>query len=253
MWVRLPDLPIEYYELSVLRDIGKAIGLVLRIDTHTASESRGRFARICVQVNFNEPILKLVKVGGIDQPMQYEGIGSLYFSCGRVGHKAEGCPYTTKSSEKSAMAETRDESTTSQDSREKDESEPSAFRPWVLVARKRKQSRHAVKTNQIEASLGLLSPPSRFLYAEAEPFAELTCNSDMTIGSAICADRTIEVPLGSNSKSSHVNSKELKPRSIPKGKKSMVQARQSVTIQKNSTEWKIIKNMESKTTKQKSH
>ena len=66
MWVRLPDLPIEYYELSVLRDIGKAIRLVLRIDTHTASETRGRFVHLCVQVNFNDPLVKLVKVGGID-------------------------------------------------------------------------------------------------------------------------------------------------------------------------------------------
>ena len=34
-WVRLPNLPIEYYEPSVLRDIGKATGPVLQIDTHT--------------------------------------------------------------------------------------------------------------------------------------------------------------------------------------------------------------------------
>nr|POE75686.1 hypothetical protein CFP56_23235 [Quercus suber] len=42
VWVRLPALPIEYYKPSVLQDIGKAIGPVLRIDTHTASEARGR-------------------------------------------------------------------------------------------------------------------------------------------------------------------------------------------------------------------
>lgn len=80
VWVRLPGLPIEYYELSVLRIIGKAIGPILRIDTHTASETRGRFLRLCVQVNFDELIVKLVKVGGIDPPVQYEGINSLCFS-----------------------------------------------------------------------------------------------------------------------------------------------------------------------------
>ena len=37
VWVRLPELPIEYYDLAVLRRIGQAIGLVLRIDAHTAS------------------------------------------------------------------------------------------------------------------------------------------------------------------------------------------------------------------------
>ena len=37
IWVQLPKLPIEYYEPSVLQDIGRAIGPVLRIDTHTTS------------------------------------------------------------------------------------------------------------------------------------------------------------------------------------------------------------------------
>ena len=44
VWIRLPKLPLEYYEESVLKDIGKAIGPVLRIDTQTASEARGRYA-----------------------------------------------------------------------------------------------------------------------------------------------------------------------------------------------------------------
>nr|POE67482.1 uncharacterized protein CFP56_51153 [Quercus suber] len=134
VWVDLPGLPIEYYELSVLRDIRKVIGPVLCIDTHTASETRACFAWLCVQVNFDESIVKLVKVGGIDQPVRYEGISSLYFSCDRVGHKAEGCPYKTRLLEKSAMAETRDEGPRSQETREKEEFEPSAFGPWVFVA-----------------------------------------------------------------------------------------------------------------------
>ena len=41
VWVRLPELPIEYYEPLVLREIGEAIGSMLRIDSHMAVESRG--------------------------------------------------------------------------------------------------------------------------------------------------------------------------------------------------------------------
>lgn len=98
VWIQLLELPIEYYEPSALREIGEAIGPVLRIDAHTTAESRGRFARLCVQVNFNEPIIKLLKMGGIDQPVPYEGIHSLCFACGRVGHKEENCPYKINSS-----------------------------------------------------------------------------------------------------------------------------------------------------------
>ena len=66
VWIRLPKLCIEYYEHSVLREIGEAIELVLRIDTHTAAKSKGRFARLCVQVNLDKPLARLLKFGGID-------------------------------------------------------------------------------------------------------------------------------------------------------------------------------------------
>lgn len=67
IWVRLPELPIEYYEPSVLRDIGMAISPALRIDTHTAIKSRGRFARLCVQIYFDKPLVRKMKVGGLNQ------------------------------------------------------------------------------------------------------------------------------------------------------------------------------------------
>ena len=67
VWIQLPKLPIEYYEPSVLRNIVKAIGPVLRIDTHAATESRGRFARLCVQICFDKPLVRNIKVGGLDQ------------------------------------------------------------------------------------------------------------------------------------------------------------------------------------------
>lgn len=47
VWIRLNDLLIEYYNLKALLQIGKSIGNVLRVDTHTASEAWGRFARLC--------------------------------------------------------------------------------------------------------------------------------------------------------------------------------------------------------------
>lgn len=48
VWVRLPKLPIEFYNASVLREIGSVIGTVLHIDSYTASDTRGGYARLCV-------------------------------------------------------------------------------------------------------------------------------------------------------------------------------------------------------------
>ena len=65
---------------------------VLRVDTYTEAESRGWFAPLCVQINFEEHIVKLLQIGGKDRVVLYEGINSLFFSCGCVSHKSESCP-----------------------------------------------------------------------------------------------------------------------------------------------------------------
>ncbi|KAL0008135.1 hypothetical protein SO802_009637 [Lithocarpus litseifolius] len=48
IWVRLNGLPIEYYDREVLMFFRQAIRNVLRIDTYTASEARGRYASLCI-------------------------------------------------------------------------------------------------------------------------------------------------------------------------------------------------------------
>ena len=65
VWIRLPELPIEFYEYNALMKIGKAIGPVLRIDANTANGVRGRFARLCVQANLDKPLPKSIYLGQI--------------------------------------------------------------------------------------------------------------------------------------------------------------------------------------------
>ena len=48
IWIRLSGLPIEYYNAKALQHIGKVVGNVLRIDTFNATETRGKFARLCI-------------------------------------------------------------------------------------------------------------------------------------------------------------------------------------------------------------
>ena len=72
VWIRLNELPIEYYHAEALLQIGKAIGNVLRVDTHTASKSRGRFARLCVQVDVEKPLVTAILIGKREQSVCYE-------------------------------------------------------------------------------------------------------------------------------------------------------------------------------------
>ena len=96
VWIRLNELPIEFYNAETLHQIGKAIGNVLRVDTHTAFETRGRFVRLCVQVDVDKPLIDTVFIGRFEQVVTYEGINRLCFSCGRMGHQRECCPYSVK-------------------------------------------------------------------------------------------------------------------------------------------------------------
>nr|XP_023902463.1 uncharacterized protein LOC112014276 [Quercus suber]POF27029.1 uncharacterized protein CFP56_40394 [Quercus suber] len=96
VWIRLSGLPIEYYNAKALQHIGKAIGNVLRIDTFTATESRGKFARLCIQVDVNKPLVTTVMIGKLQQSVTYEGIHNLCFECGRLGHRKELCPFVVR-------------------------------------------------------------------------------------------------------------------------------------------------------------
>lgn len=78
---------IEYYDIEALKEIGQAIGTVLQIDTHTAIEARGRYARLCVQVDIDKPLIYTILIGRFQQLIVYEGIGKLCFSCGRVSYQ----------------------------------------------------------------------------------------------------------------------------------------------------------------------
>nr|POE70613.1 hypothetical protein CFP56_40930 [Quercus suber] len=82
VWIRLNELPIEYYEVEVLKQIRNSLGKVLRIDTHTTAEARGCFASLCIQVDLDKPLVTNILIRGIQQHVNYEGIHRLCFSCG---------------------------------------------------------------------------------------------------------------------------------------------------------------------------
>lgn len=63
VWVRLHELHMELYETKVLKKIGEAIGRVLRIDSHTAMEARGRYARLCIQLAITKPLINTILIG----------------------------------------------------------------------------------------------------------------------------------------------------------------------------------------------
>ncbi|XP_074306482.1 uncharacterized protein LOC141641732 [Silene latifolia] len=95
-WVRIPNLPVEYFNETFLRKIGSKIGKVIRIDKNTAAVECGQFTRMSVEVDISMPLLSKFLLYGKVYTIQYEGLKMICFKCGRVGHNSESCLKTAE-------------------------------------------------------------------------------------------------------------------------------------------------------------
>ncbi|CAN1131438.1 hypothetical protein LINPERHAP2_LOCUS6403 [Linum perenne] len=134
VWVRFPHLPIHFYHARVLTSLGNLIGKTVKIDFNTQRAERGKFARIAIEINLDEPIPPVVLLDGVIQKVEYENMPTLCFECGRVGHDSQACPRNSATPPTAvATSAASKEVVTAGDS-----SEPAADRygPWMLVSRR---------------------------------------------------------------------------------------------------------------------
>ncbi|XP_050216203.1 uncharacterized protein LOC126667275 [Mercurialis annua] len=144
-WIRLPRMPIHYYNKKVLRYIGSVVGRVVKIDYCTEAAERGKFARIAVELDLKKPLVSQFCLDGNVQFVEYECLPRICFDCGRFGHVKDDCPHKISN----AMAnESRTGGTSipADAGKEKVNSgeevingNPS-FGPWMMVGRKGKMS-----------------------------------------------------------------------------------------------------------------
>ncbi|KAI9127053.1 hypothetical protein K1719_001612 [Acacia pycnantha] len=90
-WVRLPDFPTPLFNKKFLLNLGNAIGKAIKLDIHTAQRARGKFARMCVELDFTKALILEFNVEGHVLSVVYESLGLLCTICGWFGHNKEGC------------------------------------------------------------------------------------------------------------------------------------------------------------------
>lgn len=91
VWVRLSELPLEYYDEEILPDMARLIGKPIGLDKNTVLAMRGKYARLCIEVDFDKPLVPLYALGNFDQRVEYEGLHNICFRCGIVGHRSDSC------------------------------------------------------------------------------------------------------------------------------------------------------------------
>ncbi|MCH85177.1 hypothetical protein A2U01_0006021 [Trifolium medium] len=100
VWVRISGLPIEYYDARVLTAIGNTIGRTIKVDKNTLMQERGKYARLCVEVDLTTSLLAMFTLKERKYNVEYEGLHLLCTNCGKFGHYKEGCPEKVREGEK---------------------------------------------------------------------------------------------------------------------------------------------------------
>ncbi|KAI9084260.1 hypothetical protein K1719_033767 [Acacia pycnantha] len=90
-WVRIPELPAPLFDKKFLLNLGNSIGKAIRLDIHTAQRTRGKFARMCVELDLTKPLVPAFNVDGQILSVVYESMGLLCTKCGWYGHNKDGC------------------------------------------------------------------------------------------------------------------------------------------------------------------
>ncbi|XP_019173794.1 PREDICTED: uncharacterized protein LOC109169367 [Ipomoea nil] len=90
-WIRFPSLPIEYFDEEFLKKIRISIGKPIKIDVTTGLASKGKLARVCVELDITKPLLSNFVINMTEWPIEYEGIHYICFKCGVYGHRTDLC------------------------------------------------------------------------------------------------------------------------------------------------------------------
>lgn len=99
VWIRFPGLNVYYYDESILLAMAAAVGRPVRVDNTTLGVHRGRFARVCVEVDLIKPVVGKVGLNGFWYKVEYEGLHRICTVCGCYSHLRRNCKNKTEAKE----------------------------------------------------------------------------------------------------------------------------------------------------------
>ncbi|KAL8524041.1 hypothetical protein ACS0TY_013848 [Phlomoides rotata] len=100
IWVRIMDLPMEYWQPSILEAMASAFGTLIRIDDRTLHRRMGHYARILVEVDMKIDLIEKImyKRAGVCSfaNLIFERLPEFCRGCGIVGHATSNCSRSKK-------------------------------------------------------------------------------------------------------------------------------------------------------------
>jgi len=87
---------VEFWEGDFLADLLREVGPITRVDHNTTLRLKGRFARVCVNIDITRPLPRSLTITncGLSTrvPLIYEGLNEVCPLCGGHSHQLEACP-----------------------------------------------------------------------------------------------------------------------------------------------------------------
>lgn len=116
-----------------------------------------------MQVDLDKPLITSVRVGKLVQRVTYEGVSTLCFSCGRLGHKRDSCLYYIKPVVREEVVVNENISTKQKETNQLD----SNYGPWMVVTRKNNFNRPGRPRGPNNSNQGnLLKLKGKFVFLE---------------------------------------------------------------------------------------
>lgn len=91
VWICFPGLNLLYCDKNVLLAMASVIGRPIRVDQNTLNVQRGRFARVCVEIDLSKPVIGKIWLWDHWYRVEYEGLHLICANCGCYGHMTREC------------------------------------------------------------------------------------------------------------------------------------------------------------------
>ncbi|KAL6529986.1 hypothetical protein OROMI_028631 [Orobanche minor] len=149
-WVRVQQLPPHFYRESILQVIAKGLGDPIKVDANTFWLERGKFARLCVQVDLSKPLERGIKVNGVFYNVVYENLQTLCYHCGKCDHIDRACPNkreqmdpgnTEKEKENISPSRQEDPAPVQEKEASVGQAAEEGYGPWLLMRRRQSKVR----------------------------------------------------------------------------------------------------------------
>jgi hypothetical protein len=91
VWVWISSLNLVFYDESFLMTMASAIGKPIKANMHTLNVERGHLARICIEIDIDQPVVGRLWIKDNWNKVKYEGLHLICSRCGYYEHLGRDC------------------------------------------------------------------------------------------------------------------------------------------------------------------